>query len=849
MANVIDVVMQLTDRVTAPLRGIREQMEQTANANRRLGDNIRNAGRGMTSIGTAMLPMAGAIVAAGAAGAKTFMDFDATITAAGVKASATAEEMEEMRRVAGRLGADFPISAAQAAEGMDRLAAGGFNANQTIAAMPGIIKAAIASGEELGATSDVVTSALSIWNLTTGDVAANTEHVADVIQMSANVSKLGMQEFGLAMQYAGAPAAALHVSIEELGTAMAIMSNNGIEASAIGTSLRATFSRLSRPPKDAAAAIAALGLKVRDSSGNFVGLTNIVDQMRTSMAGLSDIQQVAMAKAIAGGDAYSGLLALIRTSPEAYQELAGAIQNAAGSSTAAYNTMQDTLKGSIDSMKGSVEAFAISMGAVLAPTIRDAAGAIKSIADTLSALSPEQQHMIVQVGAAVLGFTAFFLIGGKAIGVLGTLIGLYGNIGRVLAGHSIRNKLLEYSVRGLQGAYHGMGTGAHMMAVYIRTAGEAALTGAGRIRAFTTSLTFKSAASGAAAGIRSIGRAFLAASRASLAFVFSPIGLVLTTIAAAAYLVYSNWDKIAPVFARIGRVIQGAFGAAILRIMPAIRAFQAACGRVRVLVGGTLIAAFRRIQKVFADNAGAINVLKGVFATIAAVIGGPVVASLFVLANIATGVVVAAINIVAAVISAFIGVLSGIITFITGVFTGNWSMAWDGVVQIFSSIFGGIEGICMGVLEGIKAAINGVIAGINGINVTIPEWVPGIGGRSFGPLNIPLLYTGVDNWPGGLAAIHDRGAEIVDLPRGARVYPHDESMRMYGQMRARTAARDAAADRMTGARSSYHVTVNMGGVTVRSDSGTDIKTLGTQIARELMFQIEKHAINAAEGAI
>ena len=40
-----------------------------------------------------------------------------------------------------------------------------------------------------------------------------------------------------------------------------------------------------------------------------------------------------------------------------------------------------------------------------------------------------------------------------------------------------------------------------------------------------------------------------------------------------------------------------------------------------------------------------------------------------------------------------------------------------------------------------------------------------------------MLYKGTDNWQGGTAMIHDRGAEIVDLPRGTRVYPHDESIK------------------------------------------------------------------------
>ena len=170
MAEIIDVIMRLQDNVTSGLARIRNSMEETGKANQRMGRDIAKAGKNVSNLGEAMLPAAAGITALGAASVKTFMNFDQTITAAGVKAGATTEELEQMREAASKMGADFPISAQEAAEGMDRLAAGGFNASQSIAAMPGIIEASIASGEDLATTSDVVTSALSCL-LYTSDAA------------------------------------------------------------------------------------------------------------------------------------------------------------------------------------------------------------------------------------------------------------------------------------------------------------------------------------------------------------------------------------------------------------------------------------------------------------------------------------------------------------------------------------------------------------------------------------------------------------------------------------------------------------------------------------------------------
>lgn len=281
MATQIDVTLRLIDMMTSPLVRVQNEMERTARAHQRMGRDIQRIGDGFSSVGESMLPIAAGITAIGAAGGRAFIDFDSIITGAAAKAGATAEEMEMMRQKASQFGADFPISATQAAEGMDRLAAAGYDANQVIGVMPSVITAAVASGEDLTTTSDVVSNALNIWNLKQGDIASNAMRVADVVQMAANKSSLSMTDFGVAMQYAGAPAATLNISIEQLSTAMAIMKNNGIEASTIGTSLRSIFTRLSSPPKSAAEAIERLGLQVKDTQGNFLGIQPIIEQLRT----------------------------------------------------------------------------------------------------------------------------------------------------------------------------------------------------------------------------------------------------------------------------------------------------------------------------------------------------------------------------------------------------------------------------------------------------------------------------------------------------------------------------------------------------------------------------------------
>ena len=227
-------------------------------------------------------------------------------------------------------------------------------------------------------------------------------------------------------------------------------------------------------------------------------------------------------------------------------------------------------------------------------------------------------------------------------------------------------------------------------------------------------------------------------------------------------------------------------------------AFAALTGPVGIVIGviAALIAVvliarnhmdvFKRslgaLSPTFASIKGHIQSLVEKFQTFWAVVG-PIAAKIgHVLGTVITAAVGGMIGQIAAGIDTFLSVIDGIMTalqgvidFVTGVFSQDWDLAWQGVSEIFTGVFDGLVAILKGSINGIIGAINGFLGGLNGI--TIPEWVPAVGGKTFSIPLIPALARGTDNWRGGIAQVHERGGEIIDLPRGSRVYPHDESIR------------------------------------------------------------------------
>jgi hypothetical protein len=114
----------------------------------------------------------------------------------------------------------------------------------------------------------------------------------------------------------------------------------------------------------------------------------------------------------------------------------------------------------------------------------------------------------------------------------------------------------------------------------------------------------------------------------------------------------------------------------------------------------------------------------------------------------------------------------------------NWDTISAKASELWTNIKSGFKGFVNYIVDG----INTLTKGINSVGIKVPDWIPGVGGKTFGFAipEIPKLYKGTQNWSGGPAMIHDKGAEIVDLPSGSRVYPHDKSIEIAKQQGNKT---------------------------------------------------------------
>lgn len=396
----------------------RQASEQASRNYEKIGGQIKDTGKTITAFGVATVAGLGYAV-------KSAASFDTAMREAGAIAGANEQEFEKMRKAAIKLGADTTKNANEVAGAMTELAAKGFDANQVIDAMPGIIAAAEASGEDLAMTSDTVASALNIWGLEAGEAS----RVADVLSMSANVSAAGVADLGTAFSYAGAPAAALGISMEELAGAVGIMTDAGLDGSTAGTSLRASLLALNNPGKQQTKMLDEMGVSLKDQHGEAKSLSEIIGELTESTKDMSDADRVATIGKLVGTNAVSGFLSLMDAGPEKMDKMTAALKDSEGAAAETAAQMQAGIGGAIEQMGGAFDSLAITIGDVLVPYVAMAAEFIAKLVDKLTNMNPALLRVIV-IGTAVAG--AIALIVGPILILIGTalpgLITLFGFI-------------------------------------------------------------------------------------------------------------------------------------------------------------------------------------------------------------------------------------------------------------------------------------------------------------------------------------------------------------------------------------------------------------------------------------
>lgn len=425
---------------------------------------------------------------------------------------ASAESMGLLTKQAKELGRTTQFTARQAADAMSYLGMAGWNAQEIMGGMPGLLNLAAAGNTDLARTADIVSDEMSAF----GMGADQAGHMADVFAYTITRTNTNVEMLGETMKYAAPVAHAFGVDMEETAALAGLMADKGIKASQAGTSLRTGFLRLAGPPKQASKAMEALGMNMSEMSkqqaeaqaamkGLGIELSDtkgprkmsaIITELRDKLQGLSQEERLASVGAIFGKNASTGWLAVIDSAPDKFDALVKEMDKCDGESKRLAKTMTDNASGAMIRLKSAMEGVAIGFGSAFLPMLADAGDGLANLASSIAEVAEEHPELIKGIG----------LVTAAMVGAVGAF-----KVARV-----------AYASYRVVAATLGFIHLSNAAATATATAATVAGTGA---------------TAAATAGTWAFNAALMA----------NPIGLIVVGIAgliAAGYALYKNWDKV-----------------------------------------------------------------------------------------------------------------------------------------------------------------------------------------------------------------------------------------------------------------------------------------------------------------
>jgi len=314
-AKITADIKDFVNKMSTAAKKVESMTKQLSTGLQSIGDTLRSAGDKISGFGSQITAVETAAAGLATAGLKkatdSAIDFDTQMRKVGAISGSTEEELQALRASALELGASTSLSSSEVAEAMTEMAAKGADANRIIADMPGIISAAEASGEDLALVADTVSNVLNTF----GESAGDATHVADVLAESANRTAAGVSDLQYAFKYAAPTASALGISMEELAAATGVMVDAGLQGEQAGTTLRSMFVSMAKPTDKAREAMEQLGISFFDSEGKMKSIGQIIAELQTATAGLTDETKENALATIFGTEALSGLQTMMNATP------------------------------------------------------------------------------------------------------------------------------------------------------------------------------------------------------------------------------------------------------------------------------------------------------------------------------------------------------------------------------------------------------------------------------------------------------------------------------------------------------------------------------------------------------
>ncbi|MGN5373290.1 phage tail tape measure protein [Sphingomonas hankookensis] len=361
------------------------------------GAAIASVGQKMTRAGVAMT--AGITVPLALVGKKTkdvAADFESAMNnVQSAMLDASPEQLDKLAAAAMKLGPAMGRSSIEAAGAIEMLAKNGMSAAAILnGGLSAALRLAVVGQTDLAGASDLTTDIMSQFGKTSDDLPG----IVDKVSGALDASKMGFDDYRLAIGQAGGVAGGLGVSFDDLNVALASTASTFASGSDAGTSFKTFLMSLNPVSKEAAGIMKQLGIDFFDASGKAKPLTEVAEILRQKLGNLSDKSRRKALTEMFGSDGMRTAIALMNQGAAGIERYGAAIDK-----VTADQKLKVLLDGDIaasNAMSAAAENLSIKLGEVLLPVFTAVKNGIATVLNALAS-APAWFHTAMVAAAAM----------------------------------------------------------------------------------------------------------------------------------------------------------------------------------------------------------------------------------------------------------------------------------------------------------------------------------------------------------------------------------------------------------------------------------------------------------------
>lgn len=437
--NLGDIVAHLKVEMgnfTDSLNKAKQQINSTATNM----SKIEQAGQSLTKVGGIMTAsLTAPIMAFGAAAVKTSMEFESSMANVQALSGATGSELEQLSSFAREMGATTVFSASECADALGYMALAGWDTQQSMSALPGVLNLAASSGMDLAQASDMVTDYLSAF----GMKAEEAGRMADVLAKAQANSNTTTEMLGEAFKNCAVNANAFGLDVEQTTALLGKLADQGLKGSEAGTALNAVFRDMSSKMEDGAIKIGNTNVAITDAQGNFRSMADIVRDVTKATDGMSESEKMVALQSTFTADSIKAMGILMNTGADDIDAFTEALYNSEGTAEEMANIMNQDLNGTLKMIGSAFQELQLQIGDALLPILHvfgaalikliqwftNLPGPIKTVIGVLAVLLAAVGPVLLIVGQLMTNFnklrTAFLIV--KAV-IMDSLIPALGTL-------------------------------------------------------------------------------------------------------------------------------------------------------------------------------------------------------------------------------------------------------------------------------------------------------------------------------------------------------------------------------------------------------------------------------------